>query len=83
MLSNLESNKAALSVNLAIILVFNFVDIKQHITREMDNFDNVLRVDDKCNRISEFVDRLLPRHVFYCHQDPRDNHAGRVSIRHI
>jgi hypothetical protein len=63
LLSNLEDNKVTLSYNLLIILLFNFVDIKQHSTREMDNFDNVLRVDEKCNRISEFVDRLLPRHV--------------------
>ena len=45
------------------MIFYNLIDIKQHSTKEIDNFNNLLRVDYRCNKISEFVDRLLPRHI--------------------
>ena len=53
--------------NLGVTMVFNLIDAKLHASREIDSFNNIMQVDDKCNRISEFVDRLLPKHVVFAH----------------
>ena len=62
--------------NFSVIIMFNLVDSKRHGTKEIDSFNNIMHVDDKCNRISEFVDRLLPKHVETCNQDPRSDPEG-------
>ena len=63
LIAHLSDSKVSICYFLFVIIVFNLIDIKQHSTKEIDNFNNLMRIDDKCNRISEFVDRLLPRHV--------------------
>lgn len=51
--------------NVAVVVLFNLVDSKLHCSKEIDSFNNIMQVDEKCNRISQFVDRLLPKHVFF------------------
>jgi hypothetical protein len=49
--------------NLVVIILFNLIDSKLHGSKEIDSFNNIMMVDQKFNQISEFVDRLLPKHV--------------------
>ena len=62
-MTQLTDERLMLGFYFSQMIFYNLIDIKQHSTKEIDNFNNLLRVDYRCNKISEFVDRLLPRHI--------------------
>lgn len=78
-LSYIYEDKKMMVYNTAVIFLFNFIDSKVQGSKEVDSFKNILIVDEKCTKISTFVDRLLPKHVGYSETDPRDDHQGRES----
>ena len=62
-LSYYNLNSVSLIFNLVVLAAFNIVDAHQHIDNEYGYFQNIINVDKQSTRLSEFVDRLLPRHI--------------------
>lgn len=78
-----DSMRGILIYYLVSTLVFNLYDIKQHSKREVYNYEKIIRIDEHCTRVRDFVDRLLPRHVCILKPDPREPHARGEPHRHL
>jgi hypothetical protein len=50
-------------VMLISMSLFNLLDIYMSFSREVNNINNLIVIEKKSLQLSQFVDRLLPKHV--------------------
>jgi hypothetical protein len=59
----LEGYRAYLVYLMAMTMANNLIDVYFHSKREIDSFNNLIKIERKSLHLSQFVNRLLPKHV--------------------
>lgn len=62
--------------HIVVIITFNLIDAHKHSDKEYSNFKDLIRVSRQKTLLSEFVDRLLPKHVSNFNLDTSKSEYG-------
>jgi class 3 adenylate cyclase len=62
------------------ILAYNILDAQQHTDTEYSSFQDLINIDKQGTHLSEFVDRLLPKHV---HRSIKQGRSSTDSYKDV
>lgn len=66
-----------------VIVIFNLIDSQKHSDKEYSNFKELIRVSRQKTLLTEFVDRLLPKHVELDNLDTKKYQHGPGRCRPV
>lgn len=55
--------------NFLVVVIYNIIDVRQQTDKEYSSFLDLVHIDKQSMHLSNFVDRLMPKHVLFFDSD--------------